>query len=709
MPSTPWTVHSVYQPVVDLDTLDVVGYEALVRGVAGSALASADALFAAARARDDLAGLEWACRTAAMRGVLDAGLAPGTTLFINAEPATFALCPPPEVWELADEMDARGVPVVVEITERDLAADPRALLALRDHLTDRGWMLAIDDIGADPASLAMLPLLDPDLIKLDMTLVQQQPDVHVARIMNAVNAQASLTGAKVVAEGVETTQQRDYALSLGASLAQGWLLGRPTALPTQRPDPCASSAVTSLRRRRATPPPEPATPYELVRSLPTVRTAAAPMLRSMSRYLEAQALAGDDATVVLTAFQDAGSLTGRTRRTYEAIARAVFLVGVLGQGVTRTPLPGVRGVDVDADDPLTGEWDVVVVTPHFAAALVAVEVETSPPSVGDERLFRYVLTYDRSLVLRAARILLRRFEAASTLVRRPPATASAGADLEVLVRAAGRRDDVVVHYQPVVAAGGDGRLHGVEALLRLDDGHGGALPARMFLGFAEELGLMPTFTSRLVEQACAQMRAWSQTLGGLAPPILFVNVGHGDLVDADEISGVVRRHGLPAAAVGFELTADRTSGPSVPPGLRTLRDRGHPLALDQCGRDGDHDLGSLDHVPDTVKIDRSLVAALTADRSTRTAVEEFVRVAHALGATTTAVGVETPGQHAILDAMGCDFVQGFAIAAPRPADELASVLARWPDARISPSHHRHGGLDPECLVPDPGSTRLGPV
>jgi EAL domain-containing protein (putative c-di-GMP-specific phosphodiesterase class I) len=77
------------------------------------------------------------------------------------------------------------------------------------------------DRCADPASLALLPLLAPDLIKLDMALIRERPGQHAARVMSAVAAHAERTGAVVLAEGVETEQHRVTARALGATYGQG--------------------------------------------------------------------------------------------------------------------------------------------------------------------------------------------------------------------------------------------------------------------------------------------------------------------------------------------------------------------------------------------------------------------------------------------------------------------------------------------------------
>src|SRR4029453_11490950 len=102
--------------------------------------------------------------------------------------------------------------------------------------------IAIDDVGADPRSLALMPFLEPDVIKLDMRLVQAQPSAEIARVTHAVSAEAERSGARVIAEGIETEAHAHRAAALGADLAQGWLFGRPGPLPEAIP---AAPAVIS--------------------------------------------------------------------------------------------------------------------------------------------------------------------------------------------------------------------------------------------------------------------------------------------------------------------------------------------------------------------------------------------------------------------------------------------------------------------------------
>jgi len=158
-----------YQPMYDLDTRRIVGFEALARGPAGSPWASPANLFAGATDAGRLPELDWICRSAAVRGALAADLDPRLALFVNVEPASNQTpCPD----DLADIITiADRWPIVCEITERAITGDPGGLLATVEGLRHRRRHVALDDIGADPASQAIMPLLRPDVIKLDQTII----------------------------------------------------------------------------------------------------------------------------------------------------------------------------------------------------------------------------------------------------------------------------------------------------------------------------------------------------------------------------------------------------------------------------------------------------------------------------------------------------------------------------------------------------------
>jgi EAL domain-containing protein (putative c-di-GMP-specific phosphodiesterase class I) len=395
-------VRSVYQPVVDLASGDVVAYEALARGPAGSALERPDALFDAARRAGLTAALDEVCVGAAIAGALEAGLRRSAALFINVEPAALSRLPSEGLSDQLDQARA-GLDVVVEVTERALVADPAALLRAVAGFRSLGWGIALDDVGAETASLALMPFLAPDVIKLDLRLVQDRPDAEIATIVGAVAAQAERTGARVLAEGIETERHLQTALGMGATLAQGWLLGRPGPL---RIDP---SRCERLPLREAPTAPKPST-MAAARAARPVRRATKPLLMEMSRHLERQALLQGEAVVVLGAFQTADRFTPATSQRYAELARTGALVAAVGIEMPDEPAPGVRGATLTVDDPLVAEWSVAVVGPHFAAALVAVDLGDT--GADTDRRFDHVLTYDREVVLDVATVLLSRIDPA---------------------------------------------------------------------------------------------------------------------------------------------------------------------------------------------------------------------------------------------------------------------------------------------------------
>ncbi len=405
----------VFQPIADAVTGTVVGVEALARGPVGGPLERPDRMFAAARRCGRLAELDDLCRSRAVEVAADAGLTGPLGLFVNIEPpaAPVDLTPGPATATLL----ARGVRIVVELTERDLATDPARLLAFAEQARAHGLRIALDDVGAAPASLALMPFLRPEIVKLDLSLVQGRDPRRVAEIMSAVAAYAEQSDAVVLAEGVETPEHLVTARGLGATLVQGWHVGLPAAadhlggLTAPFCPPVLRRPVVEAVAR---------SPFATVARVRTPRRASKALLVAVSRHLERQAADQGELAVVLAAYEDAVNLTPASRRRYRSLADTAAFVGVLGRGIGHEPEHAVRGADLLPDDPVHGEWDVVVVGPHFAAALVARDLEPDADPGDPTRRFDHVLTHDRALVLEVARSLMAR------VVPRPAADASGG-------------------------------------------------------------------------------------------------------------------------------------------------------------------------------------------------------------------------------------------------------------------------------------------
>lgn len=392
-------IWALYQPIVDLDTEEVLAYEALARGQVDGPLVSPDRLFAAARAGGRLEELDRACQRAALAGASAAGLSDPWALFVNCEP---------EVWEAGVMLTdaAPDIRVVVELTERALTARPAELLGAIERVRERGWGIALDDVGADPASLALIPLVRPDVIKLDLRLAQHTPSAHTAAVVTAVAAEAERSGALVLAEGIETAEHLMTARASGATLGQGWYFGRPAPLPSLG----ALTSGMQLPNRALVAPRRGA--FDVVTAHRPLRVGTKGLLIAMSKHLEQQALASGESGVVVSSFQEASFFTPSTRRRYEHLAEHLTFVGALGVGMSTEPARGVRGGVLDPGDPLLAEWDVAVLGPHFAGALVARDLGDSGPD--RSRRFEVVVTHDRGLVVEVATALMSRITPTST-------------------------------------------------------------------------------------------------------------------------------------------------------------------------------------------------------------------------------------------------------------------------------------------------------
>jgi EAL domain-containing protein (putative c-di-GMP-specific phosphodiesterase class I) len=388
-------VHSLYQPIVALGGQGVVGFEALARGPAGTAWASPANLFAAATAAGRVPELDWICRSAAVRGALAADLDPRLGLFINIEPASNQIpCPD----DLADAITISDRwPIICEITERSITADPGGLLATVEGLRHRRRHVALDDVGADPASQAIMPLLRPDVIKIDQTIIADPHTDYAQAVIAAVHAEADRTGAVIVAEGIETPAHVATAQAVGATLGQGFLLGRPAPLPRD----VTLHAVEWPRR--TSPPTSAPTPFDTAVAHVTPAPVSREVMKRLSRAIEDRAAATSEPTILLANFQHRDRFSPATARRYATLATHATLVGVFGQDMPAVPAPGVAGYPLRPDDPVTAEWSVILITGSGADGLFA---HTTQDGAG----YQAAVSDDRELILAAAASLIERMQ-----------------------------------------------------------------------------------------------------------------------------------------------------------------------------------------------------------------------------------------------------------------------------------------------------------
>lgn len=210
------------QPLVDTETGDVAGYEALSRFPAAWRLGPQE-IFEAA----DEIGLSPRLTAVVLRRALRLrdDLPPRTFLTVNCSPADLA---DPEIGQLLAGADLRRM--VVELTETAWPEDEQTVLDAAAVVRERGGRIAADDVGAGYAGLLQLVRLRPEMVKLDRAIVQRVHSDEAARAL--ISMLGDFVGALdgwLVAEGVETFEQLEQLVQLGVPLVQGYLLARPGA------------------------------------------------------------------------------------------------------------------------------------------------------------------------------------------------------------------------------------------------------------------------------------------------------------------------------------------------------------------------------------------------------------------------------------------------------------------------------------------------
>ncbi|MCU1484802.1 MAG: diguanylate cyclase [Actinomycetia bacterium] len=250
-------------------------------------------------------------------------------------------------------------------------------------------------------------------------------------------------------------------------------------------------------------------------------------------------------------------------------------------------------------------------------------------------------------------------------------------DTESALRRGMGLQEFVVHYQPEVNIT-SGKVEGVEALVRWDHpDHGLTVPAN-FLPVAEETGLIVAIGETVFHQACLQAARWHEQFG-VDAPTMWVNVSARQLASPMlvEVVRTAVESFLPApACLGLEITEtdivpdDDLSRKT----MEDLTDLGVRIAIDDFGT-GFASLSYLWRFPaQVVKIDRSFVRRLDEEREATVLVAAMIQLAHSLGKTTVAEGVETEEQLARLRSLGCDAVQGYLLGRPAPADQIQLLL-----------------------------------
>jgi len=243
--------------------------------------------------------------------------------------------------------------------------------------------------------------------------------------------------------------------------------------------------------------------------------------------------------------------------------------------------------------------------------------------------------------------------------------------VEVALRRALDLREFRVHYQPVVRTS-DLSLVSVEALVRWTSKEFGTIAPSLFVRVAEDTGLIHDIGKVVIEQACEAAKGWP----GVKVAINISPVQLRDPNFANDLLAIVERHGLSPSQFELELTEGiLVSNPTIAKRkLALLKSAGFILSLDDFGT-GFSSIGYLRQFPfDLLKVDRSFVRDLGLNATANALVQSLVSLGDAMSLSVIAEGIENEDQLKLLRLVQCEFVQGFLISRPLPAEELTALL-----------------------------------
>ncbi len=227
------SVTTVFEPIVRLATNGVLGYEALSRGPIGTGLETPNALFATAEIFDREYELDSLCRRRALANAR--GIDAEQLLFLNILPTCIQ---DPDfqsahVRETLAELGLGPRNLVLEISERQAISNFPIFREAIDHFSGLGFRIALDDTGAGFSSLEAALELQPDFLKIDMSLVRSIEDSpEKQEVLRGLQSLAARMGSQVIAEGIETAAELAAIIALGIEFGQGFYLGRGESTPS---------------------------------------------------------------------------------------------------------------------------------------------------------------------------------------------------------------------------------------------------------------------------------------------------------------------------------------------------------------------------------------------------------------------------------------------------------------------------------------------
>ncbi|MBY0578168.1 MAG: GGDEF domain-containing protein [Burkholderiales bacterium] len=242
---------AVFQPIVDMRSGSIMGYEGLIRGPSDSPLHAPIALLQTAEMHGRLFEIERLCRKVTLESFMRLNL--GGRLFLNISPECLIepLFKDGETLKLIHSLGINPDKIIIELTEAHPTYDYPLLRDAVNHYRNMGFRVAIDDLGEGFSNLRLWSELRPDFVKIDMHFVQGiNQDSVKHQFVSSIQQIAEKTETRVIAEGIETFAELAVIKNLNIALGQGYLVGRPNANPIVAVSTEIIKALTTSSRGR---------------------------------------------------------------------------------------------------------------------------------------------------------------------------------------------------------------------------------------------------------------------------------------------------------------------------------------------------------------------------------------------------------------------------------------------------------------------------
>jgi EAL domain-containing protein (putative c-di-GMP-specific phosphodiesterase class I) len=352
-----------FQPVLDVHRNQVVGFEALSRGPQGP-LRSPDRLFAAATAAGLAGQLDWICRATAFRGMLERGLPPSVSLFVNVEPDSLIEPCPDDLLETIWQATAR-LRVFIDITGRALSRYPAEVLETVRRARAAGWGVAVGDVEFSASGLALLPTLEPDVLKMNHSALTMGGG-NASAAVSAVLSEAEHTHAALLLERIEDEAASQVGRSLGAAYQIGRFLGPPGPLPTGLPVPLAPVPLREVEHSI------PDTPWDVLAAHDAHVATGVPRgdIAYVLRAFATQAANAALPPVIASILPDGMSMQPQDALLYRMLLQRCPLILIAGRDVQGLNDWHARAADLPPRHPLLLQFCFAALSPTLSMVLV---------------------------------------------------------------------------------------------------------------------------------------------------------------------------------------------------------------------------------------------------------------------------------------------------------------------------------------------------